>query len=586
MDKIKKYRYHAVLLICFICLLWRSFKGFCWTDESFYISTADRFFRGDIPLVDEWFRTQMSSVLMLPFYALYVLITGGNTGIVLYFRILYLLLSSVVAFMFFKVLSKEYPKGVSTVAALFVMCYAHLNITTFSYYMLSELFMSLALILIYDHKFTRSRAELVVSGISIAFSVMCMPIFVIGYVLVMAAVFAVMAVARFAPISDRTKAAIDDLKLWDITKYTIAGIAIPAVITLVYVLSRADISRIIETLPYMLIDNEHQNTWGYIIRKPHRCLMDVFGYWTYGSYILIAVSFAFQRLLKDHPLREITVFLAGVIFAADAVMAWGHTGYIQVAFLLFALPVFFTSPRKNIVLFWLFVIPALLVAAIYCFASSDFLYVIAIGCAIATGAGVCAAYDHALSLTKEEGTSSMIVKAAKVMLTVVCLFALAVTFYLRIVNVYRDAPLTTLTATIPEGVAKGIATTPEHRKQYEDVYETINEYCMDKEKSVMFSKILPWGYAASSMKCAYPTTWRSTAYSNEQLDVYYDELGHDKPDVILVLDEQYGSFDAAGDTEDDHNPNLNEMSPYWEEYIRSNGMEGKKVRCGTLYITY
>lgn len=81
--------------------------GFCWTDESFYVSTADRFYRGSIPLVGEWFRTQMSSILMIPFYALFIAVAGTNAGVILYFRLLYLLLSTAVAVVYYIVLKKN-----------------------------------------------------------------------------------------------------------------------------------------------------------------------------------------------------------------------------------------------------------------------------------------------------------------------------------------------------------------------------------------------------------------------------------------------------------------------------------------------
>ena len=113
----KNYAY-ICLAVCFLVLLWRSFLGFCWTDESFYVSTADRFYRGAIPLVNEWYRTQMSSFLMVPFYGIYMLIAGSNTGVILYFRLLYLVLSGAVSLLYFRILRKDYPDHVSVCAAL------------------------------------------------------------------------------------------------------------------------------------------------------------------------------------------------------------------------------------------------------------------------------------------------------------------------------------------------------------------------------------------------------------------------------------------------------------------------------------
>ena len=175
----------------------------------------------------------------------------------------------------------------------------------------------------------------------------------------------------------------------------------------------------------------------------------------------------------------------------------------------------------------------------------------------------------------------------------VCVATLVITFALRITNVYRDAPLDRLTERIPSGIAKGIYTTPEHLDQYMDVMEVIDGYCMNTDKfevisqkaqgNVLFSKILPWGYAAANLDCGYPTTWRSTAYNSDQLELYYKLNPSSRPDVIIVLDSQYGSYDASGDVEDDHEPNLDEMSDYWKEYISNNGFTETRVKCGRVY---
>ncbi len=595
MNLIKKYRVYILFFICLLFLLWRSTKGFCWTDESFYVSTADRFYRGVVPLVGEWYRTQMSSILILPFYAIYVMLAGTSAGVILYFRILYIILSVAVAIVCYRILKKEYPDIVAAIPALFIMCYAHLNNATCSYYMLSDLFLILGLMLIYDHKNTLKKSELLIAGFAIAISVFCMPVFAVGYVIIMAAVFFVMLLRRFAKLPERVCEIIDPLRLRDITVWTIIGIAIPAIIFVVYLLCNADIGTLIESLPYALIDNEHGESLGYFIRKPNRCLVEVYGKGvTYASYLLVAISCVLQKYLKKHPLREIVIFSDAVVFALMAYHSVWFTGYILVAFFMFMIPVFFVSEKKNNELFYLMSVPAVFVAIIYCFSSSDFLYVMAIGASVATGAGVCAVYDAIRSDRASGDDKGQIARrAAAVVMMLICLFSAGQTFVARLVNVYRDAPVSRLTERITTGVAKGLFTTDEHLQQYYDVYETIDEYCVNADGfeiisgsskgNVLFSKILPWGYIASGLDCGYPTTWRTTAYNADQLEKYYEINSASRPDIIVVLDTQYGSYDAAGDVEDDHNPNLDEMSDYWKDYIRDNGFVEKRVKCGKVY---
>ena len=586
----KNYAYICVALL-FAILLWRAFRGFCWTDESFYISTADRFYRGVIPLSGEWYRTQMSSIIMVPFYAAFIGITGGTDGIVLYFRLLYLVLSTLAGILQFRVLKKDYPEYVAVIPAILTMCYAHLNNATFSYYMLSYIFLSIALTLIYDHKNTGTKGKLVFAGIMIALSVFCMPFFAVGYFGVMAVVIAAVVAAGCSKKDGGIRKTVSELKLWDITLYTVIGIAVPAIVFSVWLLIKTDIGTLIQTLPYALVDNEHSETIGYYIRKPHRCLMEVFGSYTYMAYALCAGSFIFQKLLRKRPYSHIVVIADTVLFALMTVRSFGYTGYIQVVFFICMIPVFFVSERKNGRLFWLFSIPSILVAVIYCFASSDFLYVMAIGCALAASVAPCVLYDYTRQGTSEE--QKPVAKISKVLLLVICLVCVGITFMLRMKNVYRDAPVPKLTEKITSGVAKGLYTTPEHLQQYSDVYGVIDEYCVGADKyeiisgnpkgNVLFSKILPWGYIAAASDCGYPTTWRATAYNKDQLDYYYGQNPTSVPDLIIVLDTEIGSYDAAGDTEDDHNPNLDEMSDYWKDYIEKKGFTSARYKCATIY---
>ena len=123
-------------------------------------------------------------------------------------------------------------------------------------------------------------------------------------------------------------------------------------------------------------------------------MVAVFGtYITWASYAIIAASFAFAKLLRKHPVRELFIFADCVLFAAMTYVSFGHVGYVSVAFFIFIVPLYFISVKKNRGLFFIMVVPAALVALVYCFASSDFLYIMALGFQIATGAGICIVYD-------------------------------------------------------------------------------------------------------------------------------------------------------------------------------------------------
>jgi len=55
------------------------------------------------------------------------------------------------------------------------------------------------------------------------------------------------------------------------------------------------------------------------------------------------------------------------------------------------------------------------------------------------------------------------------------------------------------------------------------------------------------------------------------------------PDLVLVLDEEYGSYETCGDVVADPNPNANEIGGFLLDYVTEHNYEKIPVPCGTLY---
>ena len=96
----------------------------------------------------------------------------------------------------------------------------------------------------------------------------------------------------------------------------------------------------------------------------------------------------------------------------------------------------------------------------------------------------------------------------------------------------------------------------------------------------------------TDLRCGAPTTWR-TSFNSERLEPYYEMNPGRYPDMILVLNEQFGrilvlneqfgSYMTCGDVESDTAPNENETGGYLLDYINSHDFETVEVPCGTLY---
>ena len=79
----------------------RALYGFCWSDESFYLTFAQRLWNGQKLILDEWHPVQFYSVLLYPILSLYRALFG-TTGIYLFAREVYVAAALATAlFLFF-----------------------------------------------------------------------------------------------------------------------------------------------------------------------------------------------------------------------------------------------------------------------------------------------------------------------------------------------------------------------------------------------------------------------------------------------------------------------------------------------------
>ena len=611
--KIRKILPYALISLSAVILFIKCFYSFCWSDETFYFSTCHRFFTGDSIFLHEWFPTQLSSVVLLPFYALFMVITGSNTGIILYFRILFVIMSTVNALVMYNILKQHASRFSALTCSLMLMYYTHLNIATLSYYTLSVQLCLMAMLLIYHYGMSRSKKQLITSGVLFALSVLCLPTLCIPYFITLIVIACLLLYGRHSKTESGFAAQINNAGLSDIVKYTFIGILIPAVVFLAFLLTNVSVSDFIRGIPYVLSDEEHGTSLIYPLRKFFISINEVYGYSAYASYLIIIISFVsvFYSRLK-------TRFAVMAIFAADLILfiinfifSNGHTGYIQTALCLFALPLFFMTEKKDMRMFFLFFVSGMIFSIVYSYSSNGYLYVLSMGHFIASIGCVPITEMFVKEMLKADTKTEVKNRVFSWCIHNfgnICLIAciavtcavLVQTMMLRLVNIYRDAPVQMLNSKISAGPAKGLYTTADHQVAYNVVYSTIRKYCqssnlnephrfdnsLEQDSSsvanIFITKLLPWGYMCTDLRCGAPTTWR-TPFNSKRLEPYYQMNPGRYPDMILVLNEQFGSYMTCGDVESDTAPNENETGGYLLEYINSHDYETIEVPCGTLY---
>ena len=607
-DKTRKLMPYLLIAVSAVILLIKCFYSFCWSDETFYFSTCHRFFTGDSVFLHEWFPTQLSSVILLPFYSAYMLLTGSNTGILLYFRILFVIMSTVNSLVMYRIIRQHASDFAAIVCSLMLMYYTHLNIATLSYYTLSVQMYLMSMLLTYHYFKSRNRKHLITAGILFAISVLALPTLCLAYFIVIAIIGILFLCRRFLKLPSRTEAAFEETGIPAIVKYTFIGILIPAVLFFIFLLLNVSVSDFIKGIPYVLSDEEHGTGLIYPIKKFFIGINEVFGYGAYASYLLIITAFilSFTGKLKNRKLNMILFISDLILFICNFLFSIGHTGYIQTVLCLFAIPLFFMNNGRDMKLFFLFITGGLIFSLVYSYSSNGYLYILSmghfiagIGCVLITEQYVTGMLPTG-STAKNDRFGKMSGNICLTACTVIICIVLIQTMILRLTNIYRDAPMQMLDSRITDGPAAGLYTTADHLESYNTVFSVIKQYCqsrdlnnpnklpnsMEQESNnvgnLFITKLLPWGYMCTDLRCAAPTTWR-TAFNSERLKPYYEMNPGRYPDMILVLDDRYGSYLTCGDVEADPTPNENEIGGYLLEYINSNTYEIISVPCGTLY---
>ncbi|MCR5108687.1 MAG: hypothetical protein K6B28_11055 [Lachnospiraceae bacterium] len=590
--RIKKYLPAIIFILSAVLLFVKCFLSFCWSDETFYYSTAYRFYMGDSIFRHDWFPTQLSSVILIPFFSLYVKIRGTTDGILLYFRILFVIFTLINSVLAFGILKRHTHRFVALTESVCILFYTHLNIATLSYYTISVQCFLMAMLLLYDHvKRREKRSELIICGIYYAISVLALPTMALGYfitVLILLCLILLKGRSDISIINENTDKAL----LLDILKYTFAGILIPAVIFFVFLLGNVSISDFLSNIPYVLSDDEHGTSFIYPIKKFFIGINEVFGHSAYISYLLSILCLLFGRKLKEGKYPVIILITDLVLFIYDLTRAIPHTGYIFTVICLFSLPLFFITKKPDIAAFFTFFVNGMVFSLVYSYSSNGYLYILSMGHFIASAGGFIFIYDFIkeLMFTECEISTKPFMRYRQSVLFMICFIILSITsistIVLRIVNIYRDAPVSELKYRITTGPAEGLYTTAEHKEDYDTVVNVIRKYCTRdsagrKTNSLLISKLLPFGYMCSDMYVGAPTTWRNMI-SSERLITYYELNPERIPDVILILDEKYGSYETCGDVEEDPCPNENELEgPLMEDILEN--YERRDVDCGIIY---
>lgn len=545
-----------ILCICSILLFIRCFFSFTWSDESFYLSIVHRLWLGELMFVDEWYTTQLSAPLLIPFYAIYQRITGGNEGIYLYYRFLYCLFSAATAFLAYFKLKKWNGSLAAFLCSLIYLFYSRANIGGLSYYNTTLTLVLIGILLIYEQLMEGGlrKCSLFIVGVVFALAVVITPYLAIPYI----------AIAVFFLLFKRTQ------KYWKYILMAASGTMVTAIIYLCYVLSKVNIGDVLFNVPYVLNEPELQKT-NPVFAIP---LIFIRIAWRYRFTILPyagVILYICYKHLKNQSFtsKEIKcIWIINIlIFVVNFIQSANLIGCINIAFVLFGilLIVFYKEWNcKSTKIVQSFGVGGLSIVFSFTFSSDTGLDAMSIGFVIlAMGMLLLIFQNH--NIQENKSLYRVIV--------VVIIGIIIQTAFLRMVSVYRDAPLNELNTQISSGPAKYLYTTEEHAEQYYDLRDDIMNYVREDDR-VIYSKNCFWSYLCTENEYGVPTSWR-IGMDSPRLEEYYTLNPQKLPTCVFVLKPEYGKFESSliQNNEKTDRPNENNLEGFLYEYMMENDYE-------------
>lgn len=557
-----KKKYHKdifpILIIssCSIFLLFRSFFSFTWSDESFYLTIVHRLWLGELMFIDEWYTTQLSAPLLLPFYSIYQHITGTNEGVYLYFRILYWLLSTLSSFYIYYKIKKWNQTLPSLFCALIYIFYSRANINGLSYYNTTLTFVLLGLVLIYDNYMKEQPHifDFFITGIFFALAVVITPYLALAYILMVTCLF-------FYP---KTR------KYCKFVFAVILGTTATALLYLFFVLSKIRISDILFNIPHVLNEPELQKT-NPLFAIPLVFIRIAWRYkWTILPYIGLFLYICYkhtQKVTLNEKELKLMHWINLFIFVINFYLSSNMLGCVNIAFILYGIVFLILVPNLPLTTlkdFIPFAIGGLCLILTFTFSSDTGLDAMAIGFVVlAIGMVLCLFQNYRLYTNK-------LLHRFIIFIVLSIIFQTA---FLRIFSVYRDAPLNQLNTQISSGPAKYLYTTPEHQEQYVDLQNDITSYVRNTDK-VFYSKNCFWAYLCTPNEYGTPSSWR-VSMDSPRLEEYFTINPNKIPTCIFVLKPQYGNFESSliQGNEKTERPNENNLDGFLYDYVISNGYE-------------
>lgn len=523
-------KHHLVFGMCFfLCMvlfLWRCFYSINYYDEPYGIAVIWRFFKGGAILAEDWHPSQqLTSWLLYPLYLFWYTLLGGNDGMMLAFRISYVIVQGMITIYCYVRLRKY--KYFAASAVLLFMFSVHNNMTTLNYNTIGIGCMMVLLTTLVTEEAYRRRT-LIFCGILTAVIVLAQPYSILIFLLWGAFVCLAWIFGR--------KKQLPKLLQMHTFFYIGIGAAIVLLLFLTVVFSRAGVKEVLTGIHYNLSDPEHQMDLSYKVSKYFERF-----YRYYKYQILMIFASAVAGSLRDGKIKNIfrieCLILSTAAFLTAIVYHGWISDYVPIDFLsvpmaLYGTAVFAVSRKKNRKLFWGWMIPAFLYT--FCVQLATDTGILAVSAAtIMASAGGALLIADALQAEREVLSKREFQILIAVFIALNILQA-ALFLYQRITFTWWSAPVAECTEIVEKGPAKGIRTSKEDLEWYENALAEIDSLELKQEDRLLIMEHASWLYLYADVPVATYSFW---AVGEENfLEAYYEQYPEKRPTVVYTSD--------------------------------------------------
>ena len=532
-----------------VFLIWKCQFGFGNVDEAFYMTTPYRLVQGDGLFQQEWHLSQMCSFLIMPIMKVYMMIVGNTEGIILNFRYIYTALQALGCLFIYYRLRKINKIGAG-LGALAFMIYAPFGIMAMSYNSLGILDLSVALVTVFTAK-KMKWLQYIIAGLFFAGAVLCNPYLITLY----AVFFAAVVIASIWRKKKRRLAPEDSVYTFKTWLFITIGCAAVAAAFGAFVLSRAEISKIIESIPYMLIDPYHvYRTFKNVIETYASSIITA-NKFTILIYCMFLAELIFMLIDRKREQHRKWYWIAASAITFILMMSFMVT-FKYINFTMFPLNVLaffgFVLYRNEMIqkLFCRMWIPAMIYTFCIHWSSNQEFYAISSSSTAAIIGSIMIivlAYKEAFA---EESRVSFKSVAAVALAVILFVSQFACEGYMRYKSVFWESLDILQDTKIAEGPEKGVYASAASQQPYDELMDikkmVDSEY--PKAQSVAFVVESSWAYLIfGNLRAGTNSTWlagEGDGISEEAVrkQMSYYEINPDKIPDLVYFDYKYTEF--------------------------------------------